>query len=352
MLDRTIAQKIVNKMMEVVPYNINIMDDEAVIIGSGETDRIGTLHYGAAEALTRKGEVIIYKEDEFVKKGANIPILFKNEIVGVIGITGDSEEVCNFTKLIKVTAELLLTEQYSLRDALMRQRVKEEFLYEWIYTRNGYKGDMALRGKSLNIDILKDRIALVLYSKEIKKFEKRVKSMLFIGEYTVPISSDKIAVILNYEDGYINRIERMGVRFAKYNIVIGVGGFYKIINESFGQAIQSVLIGRKIFNDKRVIYYKDIEFFCNGIASANKKILNNIKLKIEEYKGGEELLDTLMKYIELNGEKSKISEELHIHRNTLNYRLNSIEKITGLNLNSYIDMYILITLYLMVKIKE
>ena len=45
MLNKDIAQKIVNKMMEVVPYNINIMDDEAVIVGSGEEERIGTLLY-------------------------------------------------------------------------------------------------------------------------------------------------------------------------------------------------------------------------------------------------------------------------------------------------------------------
>lgn len=355
MLNKPIAQKIVNKMMEVVPYNINIMDDEAIIIGSGEEDRIGTLHYGAAEALTKKNEVKIYKEDEFVKMGVNIPILFKGEIAGVIGITGDPNEVGNFANLVKVTAELLLSEHYSVKDALMRQRVKEEFLYEWIYTKNKYRNEMILRAKSLNIDILKERIVLVFYSKDVKKFVEKVKAMLLIGEYVIPISNNKMVIIINYEDNYTDRIRRIDEKFSNYDIKIGVGGFFKIINESFGQAIQSVFIGGRIFNDKRVIYYEDIEFFCNdiyGMSNTNKKIISELKSKIQRYKCGEELLETLIKYIELDGEKNRIAEELHIHRNTLNYRLNTIEKITGLNLNSYMDMYILIALYLMVKISE
>lgn len=51
MLNKKSAQKIVNKMMEVVLYNINVMDNEARIIGSGDQSRIGTHHCGAAEAL-------------------------------------------------------------------------------------------------------------------------------------------------------------------------------------------------------------------------------------------------------------------------------------------------------------
>ena len=108
MLNKQIAQKIVDKISTVLPYNINIMDKEGIIIGSSNKNRIGTIHYGAAEALTEKKEVEIYNEDEFVKPGLNIPIFFKDEIEGVIGITGNPEDISAFGKIIKVTSELLL----------------------------------------------------------------------------------------------------------------------------------------------------------------------------------------------------------------------------------------------------
>ena len=35
-LSKTTAQKIVLEMMNVVPYNINVMDENGIIIGSGD----------------------------------------------------------------------------------------------------------------------------------------------------------------------------------------------------------------------------------------------------------------------------------------------------------------------------
>lgn len=48
------AQSIVDKMMKDIPYNINIMDQAGTIIGSGNKERIGTLHHGAVEAIKQK----------------------------------------------------------------------------------------------------------------------------------------------------------------------------------------------------------------------------------------------------------------------------------------------------------
>ena len=62
------AQNIVNKMMKDIPYNINIMDKTGVIIGSGNKERIGTLHHGAVAAIKQKKIVEIKKDEEFVKR--------------------------------------------------------------------------------------------------------------------------------------------------------------------------------------------------------------------------------------------------------------------------------------------
>lgn len=51
MLSRELAQNISKKMMEVIPYNVNIMNEKGVIIGSGDKNRIGNIHKGAVETL-------------------------------------------------------------------------------------------------------------------------------------------------------------------------------------------------------------------------------------------------------------------------------------------------------------
>ena len=77
MLNRELAQNIVNKMMEVIPYNVNIMNHKGVIIGSGDSSReIGMIHNGALEALMVKKVVEISKDGDKVKSGVNSPIFF------------------------------------------------------------------------------------------------------------------------------------------------------------------------------------------------------------------------------------------------------------------------------------
>jgi len=104
------AQKIVNKMMKDIPYNINIMDKTGIIIGSGNKKRIGTLHHGAVAAIKQKKIVPIEKDEEFVKKGINLPIEWNDDILGVVGISGEIKETSPFGKLVKSTV-LLLIEQ-------------------------------------------------------------------------------------------------------------------------------------------------------------------------------------------------------------------------------------------------
>ncbi|MBV1821593.1 sugar diacid recognition domain-containing protein [Clostridium cochlearium] len=53
-LTKELAQNISNRMMEIIPYNINIMNEKGIIIGSGDLERLNTLHQGAIEALSQK----------------------------------------------------------------------------------------------------------------------------------------------------------------------------------------------------------------------------------------------------------------------------------------------------------
>lgn len=123
MLNRELAQNIVNKMMEVIPYNVNIMNHKGVIIGSGDSSRIGMIHNGALEALRVKKVVEISKDGDKVKSGVNSPIFFREKAIGVIGITGNPKNVRQFTQLVTVTAELLINQEYTLNKHIDRKSV-------------------------------------------------------------------------------------------------------------------------------------------------------------------------------------------------------------------------------------
>lgn len=47
MLSRELAQTVVDKMIEIIPYNVNIMNNNGIILASGEIERVGDVHEGA-----------------------------------------------------------------------------------------------------------------------------------------------------------------------------------------------------------------------------------------------------------------------------------------------------------------
>lgn len=70
-LSKAIAPKIVLEMMNVIPYNINVVDENGIIIGSGDNERIGNIHEGAKKAIDSKHIIEVYEDNEKMKPEVN-----------------------------------------------------------------------------------------------------------------------------------------------------------------------------------------------------------------------------------------------------------------------------------------
>lgn len=68
-LDSQLAQQIVDRTMAIIGYNINVMNQAGVIIGSGEKNRIGQVHDGAILALKHGDSVELTAESCVALKG-------------------------------------------------------------------------------------------------------------------------------------------------------------------------------------------------------------------------------------------------------------------------------------------
>ncbi|KZL93642.1 sugar diacid recognition domain-containing protein [Clostridium magnum] len=138
-LNSDLAQSIVERTMEVVSHNINIMNDKGIIIASGDKSRLGTIHEGAIIALQRKSEFNVdenqSKKLNGVYPGINLVIEFQNTVVGVIGVTGRPKEVLGYGKLIKMTAEMMIEQEHFIRELEWNNKIKEEIIAALIYNR-------------------------------------------------------------------------------------------------------------------------------------------------------------------------------------------------------------------------
>ena len=118
-LDTKMAQDIVARTMRIIDTNINVMDARGRIIGSGDRERIGELHEGALLVLSQ-GRVVdiddaVARHLHGVRQGINLPLRLEGEIVGVIGLTGEPENLRKYGELVCMTAEMMLDISHQIK---------------------------------------------------------------------------------------------------------------------------------------------------------------------------------------------------------------------------------------------
>jgi carbohydrate diacid regulator len=335
-INKLLAQDIADKIMQEIPYNVNIMNEKGVIIGSGQKERIGTLHNGAARAIEDGNMVIVYQEKADEKPGVNIPITFQNEIIGVVGISGDPTIVTSLAAIVKVTVELLIEQDRLHKEQRVKEKMEGDFLFQWTTRIAPYGPDFISQGRAVEIDVLEPRFALV-----VKGGMMRKPSILSSGEYVMRFDENTHIYLLKSGknlEAFLPKIIENG------KVYIGVGKEEPIISTSIQQAINIITITEKMKWDHQIVYYEKHQLIDHLLQSDID--ISEIVAKFRELAQsdkGMDFIETLKCYIENNGNINEVSHLLHIHRNSLNYRLDRIETIFQLDPRKYEDLFTLYT---------
>ncbi|CAI2437449.1 Sugar diacid regulator [Serratia ficaria] len=124
------ARQIVQRAMGIISHSVNVMDSNGVIIASGNPSRLFQRHEGAVLALTENRVVeidnVTAEHLKGVRPGINLPFSFRNQRVGVIGISGEPTEVRAYAELVKMAAELMVEQAALLDQNQWEKRYREE----------------------------------------------------------------------------------------------------------------------------------------------------------------------------------------------------------------------------------
>lgn len=348
-LTEVYAKQIVEKVMNIIPYNINMMNNKGVIISSGDKSRIGYFHEGALEAISNNEIITIHKEKGGAKPGVNMPIVFQNNVIGVIGISGDVEKVMPFASLVKVTAELLVEQEYVFSQRRVKEKIKEEFLYQWAYVSD-YDNSFLERAELLDIDLNIERVAVITNFKEDIDNIDFIKTYLHTDEYVLKFNQQDILIFMKWDEEFQHRLQDIKRSFNGIE-KISVGSRNNSFAKSVKEARKVINIIKKLEMPYSICEYKDIEFIDVLYKQKSNERLSDIIDKLKEGKKGLELIKTLKTYIFFNGEANVVANKMYIHRNSLNYRLNKIKEITGKDPKKTIDLLELYAAYVIYKLK-
>lgn len=334
-ISKSIAQKIVLEMMNVIPYNINVMDERGIIIGSGDNKRIGHVHEGAKAAIECNNIVEVYEESEKVKPGVNQPIIVGEKVIGVIGITGSPNEVRRFSRLVAITAVLLIEQSIVDEEVHNKKLKRQRFYNELAHRKTGYDDNFYELAKGYGFDLMKKyRVMVVNYKIEFNDIKDIYP---YYNYYTE--RNNKVVFFINNDKEFTSLLESL--KEIRGITKIAFGAKEHNIALSMEEAEQALEIGNKIKPSSIIYSYEELKFYIH-LSSENKVMFTSLISNLDKAGNKIELIETLQAYIENNGDINNIANELKIHRNTLNYRVERIKQLTGKNPKNLLELFELI----------
>lgn len=265
----------------------------------------------------------------------------------VILAKGDSDDVYMVGKLAAFQIQNLLVaykERYD-KDNFIKNLLLDNLLLVDIYNR----------AKKLHIETSVNRVVFLIETKDEKDSNalETVKG-LFAGksrDFITQVDEKNIILVkeLKEEEGYEDMEKTANVILDMLNTEAMISvhvSFGTIVNEikdvsrSYKEAKMALDVGRIFYSDQNVIAYSSL-----GIGRLIYQLpMPLCKMFIGEIFGentpddfDDETIATINKFFENSLNVSETSRQLYIHRNTLVYRLDKLEKSTGLDLRVFDD---------------
>ena len=215
--------------------------------------------------------------------------------------------------------------------------------------------DIYNRAKKLHIDTEVRRVIFIIETKHEKDSNALDNVRTLLGnrarDFVTAVDEKNIIVVKELEptDGHVE-LEKIAQNMytllkddGEEDVLIAYGtivGDIKEVSKSYKEAKLALDVGKIFFGERNVIAYSAL-----GIGRLIYQLpISLCKMFIREIFEGkspddfdEETLTTINKFFENNLNVSETSRQLYIHRNTLVYRLDKLQKSTGLDLRVFED---------------
>ena len=271
----------------------------------------------------------------------------ENELEYVILAKGEAEDVYMIGKVASFQIQSLLV--------AYKERFDKDNFIKNLLLDNLLLVDIYNRAKKLHIETDARRVVFIIETKNEKDNSalETVRS-LFAGktkDFITAVDEKNIILVKevkpseNYDD--INKTAKVIVDMLNTEALSSVNVAYgTIVNEikevsrSYKEAKLALDVGKIFYSDRKIIAYSNL-----GIGRLIYQLpIPLCKMFIKEIFDGkspdefdEETLTTINKFFENSLNVSETSRQLYIHRNTLVYRLDKLEKSTGLDLRVFED---------------
>jgi carbohydrate diacid regulator len=364
-----LTQPIVDRLAEVISLPINIIDEDGIVVASTDRTRVGSFHQGAIVVMEQHDELHVdesaIKELAGTRMGITMPLVINGEFVGSLGVTGAPDEIEDLAHIVRV-AVLSLTEQaHQAQRSQSQRRVHDNWASRLVADRLGDPEGIAEQAKILGIDLDRSCSVILINADPATSFDFSMSERAIIQlirsygslRFNAYVGQGRYLFAVQARDGiddsWLTRLGEaiyayLGARPEKFWAGVGKPGIgIQGYRQSFFDAIQSVHIMQRLDMQRRILFYYEHRFFrlLEYIPQYARETFCESYLHRPAIDA--QLAETLSVYFDVDCSPIRAAEALHIHRNTLSYRLGRVRELYGLNPHDFRDAVTLqIILYL------
>ena len=341
MISNQILQNIIDGVKGISRVDICVMDTEGKVAAS-TINKTNELEAAVATFIGSPAESQSLQNTHFFK------VFDDHQLEYILVVKGDSDDAYMVGRMVAFQIQSLIVaykERYD-KDNFIKNLLLDNLLLVDIYNR----------AKKLHIDVESKRVVFIVET-SIEKDNMALETVrtLFSGtkskDFITAVDEKNIIVVKSLEDeeGY-EAVDKTAAALSKAVNTSGgrtSGVAYgtivdeiKEVSKSYKEARMALDVGKIFFADRNIIAYNTL-----GIGRLIYQLpIPLCKMFIKEIFEGkspdefdEETLITINKFFENSLNVSETSRQLYIHRNTLVYRLDKLQKSTGLDLRVFED---------------
>lgn len=370
LINNDLAQRIVDSAMSLVHRNVNIMNRDGIIIATGHPHRLNTFHKGAKDVI-ETGMVVEIQPDQLnlypgALQGVNLPIVLDEQVIGVVGVFGVPDEVRDTGRLVKTITELILEREMLQEETRSRYKLRDQFL-ETALSPDATNALPKLKrlAKSMNLNLALPRAVSItdvtpfiqkavadygsselVAERSIEAILKHIEQSCLVGEQDIAVIWDEKLIVLkaliaaNNPNSLSEWGESLLEALCALSAEIACCGIGSIVNNvaayeaSYQQARYCLSACEtshplRIISDRKLLIgYILSESMHGPVVAALSPISQNFHQFLEKKLETRKTLETLLAS---NLNLSNAAAKLHLHRNTLMFRLEQLNTAVGLD---------------------
>ena len=340
MISNQILQNTIDGMKSITRVDLCVMDTEGKPLAStmNNTDNYESMVSAFADS---QADSQVISECQFFK------VYDDHQLEYILLARGDSDDVYMVGKLATFQIQNLLV--------AYKERFDKDNFIKNLLLDNLLLVDIYNRAKKLHIETDAKRVVYLIETKNEKDTNAlETVRTLFAGkprDFITAVDERNIIIVkeLKQNEGYDNLMNTAKVivdmlnteAMSKVHVAYGtIVNEIKDISRSYKEAKMALDVGKIFYSERKVVAYNNL-----GIGRLIFQLpMPLCKMFIREIFDGkspddfdEETLVTINKFFENSLNVSETSRELYIHRNTLVYRLDKLQKSTNLNLRVFDD---------------